>query len=231
MNIILFCIISIIAIFALLIVRYKKYHISLLKTVIITFAIAFSGLLGSYIMFFLENGVWYGRSMFGGILLFPLFLFPVSLMLKIEPSDLFDYATIPGAFMLAFSKFNCYLAGCCDGKVIGYVDGIPNFFPSQLVEMSASLLIVVILFVFETKNKLKHFICPVCIVLYSIIRFILDFFRWSQEVFALGMTAGRFWSVVSFLIGIIWIFVKLRSGYLKKQDFIEKECSDAIKKS
>ena len=227
MNIILFCIISIIAIFALLIIRYKKYHISLLKTVIITFAIAFSGLLGSYIMFFLENGVWYGRSMFGGILLFPLFLFPVSLMLKIEPADLMDYATIPGAFMLAFSKFNCYLADCCGGKVMGYVDAIPNFFPSQLVEMSVSLLIVVTLFVLEATNKLKHFMCPVCLVLYSITRFILDFFRWSQEIFALGMTAGRFWSLVSFLIGIIWIVIKMR----KKQGLNEKESPYVSQKS
>jgi phosphatidylglycerol:prolipoprotein diacylglycerol transferase len=219
MNIILFCIISIIAIFTLLIIRYKKYHISLLKTFVITLAIAIAGLLGSYIMFFLENGVWYGRSMFGGILLFPLFLFPISLMLKIEPSDLFDYATIPGAFMLAFSKFNCYLAGCCDGKVIGYVNAIPNFFPSQLVEMSVSLLIVILLFVLECKNKIKHLMCPVCIVLYSITRFILDFFRWSQENFALGMTAGRFWSVISFLIGIIWIVIKMR----RKQGLNEKE--------
>ena len=221
MNIILFSIISIIAIFALLLIRYKKYHISLLKTFVITLAIAFSGFLGSYIMFFLENGMWNGRSMFGGILLFPLFLLPVSLILKIEPEDLMDYATIPGAFLLAFAKFNCYLAGCCGGKVIGYVNAIPNFFPSQLVEMSVSLLIVVTLLVLETTNKLKHFMCPVCIVLYSITRFVLDFFRWGQEIFALGMTAGRFWSVVSFLIGIIWIFVKLRSSYLKKQDFSE----------
>ena len=77
MDIVSFCIISLIAIFVLLIIRYKKYHISLLKTFVITLAIAFSGLLGSYIMFFLENGKWYGRSMFGGILLFQLFLLPV----------------------------------------------------------------------------------------------------------------------------------------------------------
>ncbi len=227
MNIILFSIISIIAIFALLIIRYKKYRISLLKTIVITIAIVFSGLAGSYIMFFLENGMWQGRSMFGGILLFPLFLLPISLVLKIEPADLLDYATIPGAFLLAFSKFNCYLADCCGGKVIGYVDAIPEFFPSQLVEMCVSLLIVVALLVFEATNKLKHFICPMCIVLYSITRFVLDFFRWKQDIFALGMTAGRFWSVISFLIGIIWIVIKIR----KKRSFDENESLCAIEKS
>ena len=227
MSIVLFCIISVSATFFFLIARYKKYHISILKTFIITLTIAVAGFLGSYVMFFLENGKWYGRSMFGGILLFPIFLFPISKILKIATEDLLDYATIPGAFLLAFAKFNCYLAGCCGGKVTRHVDGIPNFFPSQLVEMSVSLLIVILLFVLEYKNKINHLMCPVCIVLYSITRFILDFFRWSQEIFALGMTAGRFWSLISFLIGIIWIVIKMR----RKQGLNEKESSYVSQKS
>ncbi len=210
MDIILFSIISICSTFLILIVRRKKYHISILKTVFVTIAVTFTGLIGSYIMFFLENGRWYGRSMFGGILLFPLFILPVSALLKIDSQDLMDYATIPGAFLLAFSKLNCYLADCCGGKVMGYVNGVPYFFPSQLVEMCVSLLIVILLFFMEYTNRIKHLICPICIVLYSATRFVLDFFRWKQESFVFGLTAGRFWSIVAFLIGIIWIFIKIK---------------------
>lgn len=200
----------------LLMLRRKRYNVSFLKVFPLTICVTGMGLLGTYILYFLENGLWYGRSFFGAVLFFPILLFPVALLFKINLIDLLSYATIPGMLLLAVYKWNCYIGGCCGGKVLWFSkDGIPTHFPSQIAEMSVAIIITIILLVFERNEKTRKKIYPICLIIYGATRYILDYFRWEQPQFFLGLTPGAFWSIVALFIGCIWLFVSI---LLKKED-------------
>ena len=197
-----------------------RYQISLIKWIPLTICVGLMGLLGTYIMFFVENGVWYGQSFFGAVLFFPMLLFPIAIIFRMSLMDLLDYATIPGIALLAPFKLNCYIGGCCGGKVLFFnKNGVPTHFPSQVVEMTVAILITMVLLYLEKVPKYKHKIYPICLVLYGTTRFILNWFRWEQEKNFLGLTAGATWAILSVIIGGLWMLI------LKKQFRKEKtEC-------
>lgn len=185
------------------------YNIKTQKLIPLSICILVMGVIGTHIMFFLENGAWYGRSFFGAVLFFPLLLFPISLLFRIDIIKLVDYATIPGMAALSLAKLNCYISGCCEGRVLWYTDlGAPVHFPSQLVEMSCAMIITLALLLFEKKRSCKGKIYPVCLIAYGILRFILNWFRWDRDPLFMGLSAGHIWSIVSIIIGFIWLGVR-----------------------
>lgn len=189
-------------------IRRKKYQISLFRWIPLTIGVALMGLLGTYIMFFIENGVWYGQSFFGAVLFFPILLFPLAVVCRMSLLDLLDYATPPGIALLAPFKMNCYMGGCCGGRVLFFNEnGIPTHFPSQIVEMIVAVCITIILLYLENMPKYKHKIYPICLILYGVTRFLLNWFRWEQEVVFLGLTAGASWAIISMIIGGIWLLI------------------------
>lgn len=192
--------------FVFLMLRRKKYNISIIKVFLLTFCVSGMGLLGTYILYYFENGIWYGRSFFGAVLFFPVLLLPVAWLFKVQLVDLLSYATIPGMALLAVYKYNCYVEGCCGGKVLWFSEeGIPTHFPSQLSEMLAAIIIVVILLFVEQKINLRKRIYPLCLIIYGFTRFILNYFRWEQPNYFLGLAPGAFWSVIAMIIGVTWL--------------------------
>lgn len=185
-------------------IRRMNYGISLLKWIPITVLIAILGLLGTYIMFFLENGKWYGQSFFGAVLFFPILLLPVAAIFCIPIADLLDYATPAGIALLAPFKLNCYLGGCCGGKVLFFDEnGIATHFPSQIVEMVVAIVLTIVLMHLERKPSFRRKIYPICIIAYGVIRYFLNFFRVEQTDFLFSMPAGNLWSLVSVVMGIL----------------------------
>ncbi|MBR2914487.1 MAG: prolipoprotein diacylglyceryl transferase [Clostridia bacterium] len=204
MSAIVLLTICVTVLFILLFIRKNKYNVSLIKCIIITISSGALGLLGTRVLYFVENGNFFGQSFYGAVLFFPVFLFPVAWLLKIRLSDMLDYATPPGLAMLVLFKFNCYLGGCCGGTVLYYKDGgIPVTFPSQLVEMGAALALTILLFIVEYKNKLKRNIYSLCLITYGSTRFILNWFRAERSEYILGISAGHFWSIVSVFLGVL----------------------------
>lgn len=189
--------------------RRKKYKISIIKWIPVTVGIAAMGLLGTYIMFYIENGEWYGQSFYGAVLFFPGLLMPVAVLFRISVWDLLDFATPAGLALLAPFKLNCYLGGCCGGKVLFYDEhGLPTHFPSQIVEMFIAVVLVCMLLLIEKLPKCKHRIYSICIITYGAIRFGLNFFRLEQNDFLFGLPAGNLWSIVSVVFGILlWVII------------------------
>lgn len=193
--------------------RRGLYHVGRIKILPLAVCVGAMGLLGTYILYFLENGVWYGKSFFGAVLFFPVLLLPVAWLFRMGLTDLLSYATVPGVALLAVYKWNCYLEGCCGGKTLWFSeDGIPTHFPSQMAEMAAAIMITLLLLLLERKEKLRGKIYPICLVVYGTTRCILNQFRWEDAPFALGMTAGTFWSLVSVLIGSVWLVTAALRG-------------------
>lgn len=194
--------------------RRKLYNVAIVKIAPLAICVAVLGLLGTYILYYIENGIWYGRSFWGAVLFFPILLLPVAWIFKMTISDLLGYSTVPGVALLAVYKWNCWLEGCCGGRVMWFSeDGIPTHFPSQIVEMTVAILITVVLLTCERKEKMRTQIYPIFLILYGTTRCVLNYFRWEQQKFLLGLTAGAFWSVIAVLIGITWMIV---SGILAR---------------
>lgn len=195
----------------LMLLRRKRYGFTIAKSLIVSLCALVVGVLGTYIMYFLENGSFGRMSFFGAVFFFPVFLFPVARTFRVPLKHLLDYATPAGITLLVPAKLNCYISGCCGGRAIWYSpEGIPTHFPSQLAEMANALLITVLLLVIERKKKNSGLLYPVCLLSYGATRLILNEFRQQGVSNIVGIKIGSFWSIISVVIGVVWIGVTAR---------------------
>lgn len=202
----------------------KWYGIEKRKTILIAVTLALTGVLGSEIWFFVENGDWGGRSLYGAIVFSPLVFIAVAKWLKMKYGDSLDFVAPSGCLALAVIKLQCLKDNCCVGKEI-YQD--ENFvfvrFPSQIVEMVTFLIISAILLYMSSKPKCRGKIFLWFLVLYGAARFGLDFLRDTIPSYLFGLSAGSFWSLCSFVIGVILLLIIMskenRSKNRQKNDF------------
>lgn len=143
--------------------------------------------------------------------------------IKIAGCKFFDFADFYGVLIPlihAFGRIGCFCAGCCygipyDGPFAVYyknpVSTAPvgiGLFPVQLLESFLLFVLAAVLFVLFKKGK--KFICFVYIFSYSIIRFIIEFFRFDSERGQIGiLSVSQFISVIFFVCGIILYAVYL----------------------
>ena len=183
------------------VVRCKKYYVSRLRAVIYTLLTYFYGVGGAMIMGRIYTAIAAARgsgdeskvAIFGAVIFTPLFLI-ISMMIenlgrrlmkkdKISMRDTMDLLT-PGIFIiLTCAKFGCALIGCCHG--IGCSFGVyhPDLhmyvFPVQICEVVSMMLMLYFVSQLESRGKLsrgeKYLVTA---GIYSIIRFIWEFFRY-----------------------------------------------------
>ncbi len=155
---------------------------------------------------------------FGGLLFTPIFLiFPVKYLAG-------DYDTVidgmvPGLFLLlGFAKLGCYSNGCCFG--IPFAHGVyshyigAEVFPVQLLEAaSCFILSVIMFFAVLNKKRRKGTAYPWALILYGVVRFIVEFLRYCPEnerTFFFGVNFWQMFSVISVISGIVWLICKSR---------------------
>lgn len=188
-------------------------NIPLWKVLITAVALLGIGVLGAYSMFRIESGRWGGRSFYGAVFLVPVLMYPVSKALRIRYGDMMDICAPAGCIMSALLKVKCYIDGCCYGRV--FSTGSGDFqFPSQFVEGLAAIFIMVGLFYLIWKGKRRGTIYCWFMILYGIIRFILNLFRSTSPWIGI-LPAGNFWSLISIMIGSAVMFYT----YKKKDKF------------
>lgn len=183
-------------------VQMKWYGIQIWKSIIVSIALVLTGLVGSRFWYFVENGTFLGRSFYGAIFLAPVIYFPIAKILKVPYSQTLDFCAPAGCLTLALVKIQCLRDGCCDGIAL-YLDENHNYvkFPSQIVEMLAFLIIGCIVMTISAKEKNRGKVFPWFLTLYGALRFVLNFFRDGIKPYALGLSAGSFWSLISFVAG------------------------------
>lgn len=193
----------------------KKYEIDNLKCVLIPIYLTFSGVIGTFILYYIENGKWGGISFYGSVFLIPIMLIPFSKLIKFNYFRLLDIAVPQISIMLASMKVACFIDGCCGGKLL-YItnNGTSVYFPSQLVEMGASIFILILMFYFQKKSLLYNLHYPIYFLIYGSIRLILNFFRDGVDSFIWIIPAGHFWSMISIILGGVFIIIH----YYKKLD-------------
>ena len=100
-----------------------------------------------------------GANYFAVLLLFPIFLFLVSILIMSNPIKQMDIVTLFLPFFLVFVKIACFLNGCCWGIPWEYgpynyhYDHPGNQVPVQAIESFFALVIFVFLLFYRKKAK------------------------------------------------------------------------------
>lgn len=117
----------------------------------------------------------------------------------------------------SIGRIGCLCAGCCYGKEyhgFGHIIfnnyskyssvpiGVP-LFPTQIVESICNLVIFIILLVTYKRFKGTYKTIALYAVLYSVVRFILEFYRGDvSRGILLGLATSQWISILLFVIGI-----------------------------
>ncbi len=124
----------------------------------------------------------------------------------------------------AFGRIGCYLAGCCygmpyDGPFSVCYHDIPyslcdvNLFPIQLVEAILLFILAIILFIITLKKNPTFNIVFAYLISYSIIRFILEYFRYdSQRGNLLFFSTSQWISLGIFLVSLLYLFIQRKKN-------------------
>lgn len=190
-------------------VQMKWYQIKTWKSVIISVMLVLTGLVGSEFWYFVENGIFGGRSFYGVVFIVPFVFFPVAKVLRIPYGLTLDFCAPAGCLTLAMVKIQCLRDGCCDGIAL-YLDENYNYvkFPSQILEMIIFCVIGFVLMKISSNRKNQKKVFPYFMVLYGATRFVLNFFRDGITPYVMGLSAGSFWSLLAFVIGFIILMVQ-----------------------
>lgn len=207
--------IGMIAMILLLVLRRKRFQgATVWKMLLFGVMLTVAGVVGTMLMYFFESGEFGGISFFGAVFFVPIFMLP-ALCLKFSYKEILNLCAPLGGLMLAIMKVNCLISNCCFGK---YLPSLGFQFPSQIVEMVAALLVMIVLLVIEVYCKDEH-LYGWFLILYGASRFLLNGFRYGIKPFVGVLSNGHFWALISVIIGIVWIVcAKTRRKSDKKSD-------------
>ncbi len=206
MDLYLLSFLSIIIVLCVNFLRKSRYEFSGSQIVLISLLEIFFGVLGTMLLYYIENGEWGGTSFFGAVLFLPLSFVPVSIFVTFSYQRCMDYIAPSGLAMFIINKLNCYIAGCCEGKNIGFsFDGKPIYFPSQITEMVSTAFIILLLLILEKRRNYQGIIYPLGMVIYGIVRFILNIFREEWITTNMFMPFGNIWALVTIILGGSWL--------------------------
>ena len=135
----------------------------------------------------------------------------------------------------AFGRISCFMQGCCFGKPAPswfplavqfppaspaayrypslVTGGSEPVFPVQLFESAGNVLMCVILLFLLRKRKYAGTIGGIYLVLYGVMRFLLEFMRGDHTDSILGLTPSQFIAVaIAIPCGIVVFFTALKLG-------------------
>lgn len=190
-----------------ILVQGSWYQLKLWKRFVLAVLLTAAGTIGTYLLFFVENGKIGGISFYGAVFFVPIIFLLIAKILREPYKCLMDICAVAECAMLAIMKVQCVQNGCCSGKIFTISDRVSILFPSQIAEMINGTILLVILLILSRNKKYQGSIYPLYMLLYGTTRFILNLFRADQSVFLIGLTAGSLWSLISVGIGFIWMLL------------------------
>lgn len=168
----------------------------------------------------------FGGSVFYGGLLGGLLAGYIYGKIKKVDLTLYSYIITPAIPLFHFfGRIGCFLSGCCYGieSKIGFLytnsivtpaNGV-NRFPVQLLESFCNLAIFFLLFNWQKRKKFSNILLPIYLLIYSIVRFLLEFLRGDSYRGYIGIiTTSQFISIIVFIISTIYIIYKC---FIKKE--------------
>lgn len=149
---------------------------------------------------------------------------------KISVGDFADCFAVGIPLFHVFGRIGCFLAGCCFGieSEFGFTTtnalvetcNHVNRFPVQLLESGLNFILFAIMLILFSKKVMKNYLIFVYLFLYSIIRFVDEFFRGDiYRGVLLGLSTSQWISLILFIVCII-VFVKYFVDKKKDKDRI-----------
>ncbi len=200
----------------------KKHGVSKLSTLLFiltgyTGGVYFAGLMGGL---YTKVAAMYGgdgskQAIFGVVVGLPIFLIVAALLTGHDWRSITDLFA-PGAFLgLAFSKFGCFLSGCCPGIECKF--GVYNnildkvMFPSQLCESITMVFVVAFSFWYSLRyeKRVRGAAYPVTAMLYTFTRFCWEFLRYydidKMKHLLFGLSFWQIWCIIVFVASYFWL--------------------------
>ena len=190
------------------------------------FWITVSGILGARLFFitlnwkfFLENPLEMimiqkgGLAWQGGLTLGSLAAWLFIKQHKLHLLTTLDLASPYIALGQSIGRIGCFLNGCCFGKEVSW--GIyfsvheAHLHPTQLYCSFGLLIIFFLLKKYQTKSPVPGKTFALYLILASILRFTVEFFRADHEIIFLGLSIYQLISLTFFVMGCV-LFKKLR---------------------
>jgi len=163
-----------------------------------------------HILYFREGGLtWHGAA-FGGALTIIIYCYKK----KIPSLLMFDIMAPSFILGVGLGKIGCFLNGCCLGKVAQYpwcfaiqsTNSPLHRHPVQIYELILELIGFLFLIYYDKFTKFRGELFWTYVILYSLIRFSVEFFR-ESEVLCFGMSLAQVVSIIFIVIAFIIILI------------------------
>ena len=200
----------------------KKYKVSLYDALFLCTITFFSGIIGAKLFhlvgeiikkqnifsanYWNNHSILSGFVWYGGVVGAFLFILLYCKLRKLEIHNILDFMSFFALIFDAVGRIGCLLSGCCYGVEVEWgikINGICRF-PVPIFESALCLVILLNIIIWEKELKKKGAVFSLYLILYSIGRFILEFFRGDAERGFLGCFSTSQW--ISLVIVCIFIF-------------------------
>ena len=167
-----------------------------------------------------------GFVVYGGIIGGILVAIAYCRLKKVNGFDYLDLMVPSVAVAQGFGRIGCFLAGCCYGREtsspIGVVFTHSNFapngvrlIPTQLIMSAGDFAIAAILFWYASKPRKRAQVTILWVLLYSIGRFIIEFFRADERGTVGALSTSQF--IALFCVPACLLGFKFLVPYLEKK--------------
>lgn len=135
----------------------------------------------------------------------------------------FDLAVPSIALAQGFGRIGCFLAGCCYGRETNSACGIvfyhssiaPNgvkLIPTQLLSSAGDFMIAAILLLYARKERKQGRIGALYLILYSIGRFVIEFYRNDYRGYIGVLSTSQFLSLIVLAFAILMLYMSHKTN-------------------
>lgn len=196
----------------------KIYGLSSAKAILLAAVLLICGLSGTKLLYILENWQYTlengvtpgGLSFFGAVFLVPLLMPLAGKLFGLRAGQTLDACAPCVASILAFTRFGCFLNGCCGG-IPAQIGSVFFHWPTQMIESAGDFGIMLFLLARQADTRWHGRLYPAFLVTYGILRFALEFLRDTEKNW-MGLGHGQWFAAVGIGIGFAWLRFSERKG-------------------
>lgn len=191
----------------LLVRRRNLFRFRVWQSILFSILLLLCGITGAKLLYILENpgtGA-SGMSFYGSVFLILLVMPVVGKFFSLDWGESLDACAPCVASILGFTRFGCYLSGCCGGT-LATIGSFSFRWPTQGIESIADFLLVFYLMDRENSEKTPGKLYAILLTGYASLRFVIEFMRATDKDW-FGLSHGQWFSIVAMLIGIVWLYI------------------------
>lgn len=184
--------------------RRERFNLKKWQSIAITSAIMFFGILGSKLLYCLENmnelqgnglPLTNGFSFFGAVFLIPPLMACFGMLFGLRPKQTMDLSAPCGVLMAGTLRFGCFMNGCCGG-ISAVLFGHTFRWPTQAIESIGDFAILFWLLSVEKKNSEEAHLYPRFMLTYGVLRFFVELMRDTPKDWW-ALSHGQWFSIIA----------------------------------